>query len=517
MPTALVPRPSTLQETGAGFHVGASTRLCFDPASADVAQLLRKQLASATGFSLLSGDLTDDVRDAIVLTIDGRIGPSAYELQANTLGVRIGGGDAAGLFHGTQTLRQLLPAQIFRRTAVSDIDWYVPGVEIADRPRFAWRGMLLDVSRHFFGLEMVLKLIDLLALHRMNVLHLHLTDDQGWRIEIKRYPRLTDIGSWRARSMIGSSQDARRFGAKYDETPHSGFFTQDDIREIVAYAAERFITVIPEIDVPGHSQAAIAAYPELGNTGARLPVHTDWGVNTHVLNVSDETIAFYKGVLEEVLTLFPGVFIHVGGDEVPKDEWKASPLAQERIRDLGLTGEDELQSWFITQLTGFLTDRGRRPVGWDEILEGGLPPGAMVMSWQGESGGIAAARLGHDVVMTPDPVMYLYHHQSDPAVEPPGVPPVVDLRSVYAYEPVPAEMTEVDAPHVLGAQCQMWTEFVVSPRQLQEMVFPRLCAFSEVVWSEEKDSFAMFESRLGSHKERLKVLDVSVFDERPTS
>jgi hexosaminidase len=491
--------------------------LRFDPASAEVAHLLRQQLTPATGFSLLSGNLTDDVGDAIALTVDGRIGPSAYELEANTEGVRISGGDVAGLFHGTQTLRQLLPPQIFRRTTVSDVDWYVPGIEIADRPRFAWRGMLLDVSRHFFGLEMVLKLIDLLALHRMNVLHLHLTDDQGWRIEIKRYPRLTDIGSWRARSMIGSSQDARRFGAKYDETPHSGFFTQDDIREIVAYAAERFITVIPEIDVPGHSQAAIAAYPELGNTGTRLPVRTDWGVNTHVLNVSDETIAFYKGVLEEVLTLFPGVFIHVGGDEVPKDEWQASPLAQERIRELGLAGEDELQSWFITQLSDFLTDRGRRPVGWDEILEGGLPRGAMVMSWQGESGGIAAARLGHDVVMTPDPVLYLYHHQSDPAVEPPGVPPIVDLRSVYAYEPVPTEMTEADATHVLGAQCQMWTEFVVSPRQLQEMVFPRLCAFSEVVWAERKDSFAAFERRLGSHKERLKALDVSVFEGRPLS
>lgn len=517
MTTALVPRPSTLLETGAGFHLGSSTRLSFDAASADVAHLLRKQLAPATGLPLLPDDLANGVGDAIALTVDGRIGPSAYELQVTAQGVRITGGDAAGLFHGTQTLRQLLPSQIFRRTTLSDVDWYVPGIEIADRPRFAWRGMLLDVSRHFFGLEMVLKLIDLLALHRMNVLHLHLTDDQGWRIEIKRYPRLTDIGSWRARSMIGSSQDSKRFGAKYDETPHSGFFTQDDIREIVAYAAERFITVIPEIDVPGHSQAAIAAYPELGNARARLPVHTDWGVNTHVLNVSDETITFYKGVLEEVLTLFPSVFIHVGGDEVPKDEWKASPLAQERIRDLGLAGEDELQSWFITQLSDFLTDRGRRLVGWDEILEGGLPRGAMVMSWRGDSGGIAVARLGHDVVMTPDPVMYLYHHQSDPAVEPPGVPPIVDLRSVYSYEPVPSEMTESDATHVLGAQCQMWTEFVVSPRQLQEMVFPRLCAFSEVVWAEQKDSFGEFERRLSSHTERLKALDVAVFEGRPTS
>lgn len=518
MSTAVVPRPLKIHEGGAGFRLGPTTRLCFDGSTSGVAQLLRERLVPATGFPLPAAGLTEGGGDAIVLEIDDRLGLSAYELRVNAEGVRIAGGDLAGLFHGTQTLLQLFPIQIFRRTLFSQVEWQIPGVEISDRPRFAWRGMMLDVSRHFFGVEAVFKLIDMLALHRMNVLHLHLTDDQGWRIEIKRYPRLTEVGSWRARSMIGSAQEAQRVGAKYDETPHAGFFTQEDVREIVAYAAARFITVVPEIDLPGHSQAAIAAYPKLGNTGAQLEVRTDWGINSHVLNVSDETIAFYEGVLEEVLDLFPGVFVHVGGDECPKDEWKASPAAQARIRALGLSGEDELQSWVMCQMGEFLTARGRRMVGWDEILEGGLPVGATVMSWRGEEGGVAAARAGHDVVMAPDEFTYFYHHQSDDSsAEPPGVPPTLDLRTVYGYEPVPVELTAAEAARVLGAQCHMWTEFVVSHRQLQQMVFPRLCAFSEAVWAEHREPFADFEERLRVHVERLRILDVAVFEGRRAS
>ena len=515
MSTAVVPRPATLRETGAGFRVGPKTRLCFDGQASGVAELLRQQLAPATGLPFPAAHLTDNKADAILLELDDRLDPSAYELQVRPEGVRIAGGDLAGLFHGTQTLRQLLPVQIFRRTPCSGVEWQIPGVEISDRPRFAWRGMLVDVSRHFFGVEAILKLIDLLALHRMNVLHLHLTDDQGWRIEIQRYPRLTEVGSWRPRSMIGTSQEAKRVGAKYDETPHSGFFTQDDVREIVAYAAARFITVVPEIDLPGHSQAAIAAYPELGNTGAQLEVWTDWGINPRVLNVTNETIAFYQGVLEEVLELFPSVFVHVGGDECPKDEWKASPAAQARISELRLADEEELQSWVIRQMSDFLSARGRRLLGWDEILQGGLPAGATVMSWRGEEGGIAAARAGHDVVMTPEQQTYFYLHQSnEPSLEPPGTPPVLDLRTVYEYEPIPEGLSAAEAAHVLGAQCQMWTEFVVSPRQLQEMVFPRLCAFSEVVWAEQREPFADFKDRLRVHTMRLKILDVAVYDER---
>jgi hexosaminidase len=512
--TAIVPRPLHLREVGPGFLLNADTRLCHAGPIEGIARLLRDRLSPATGFPFPAGDETDGTGNAIVLELDDRAGASAYELLVNGDGIRIRGGDEAGLFHGTQTLTQLLPPQIFRRTLVPGAGWQLPGVEISDRPRFAWRGMMLDVSRHFFGVEAVLKLIDILALQRMNVLHLHLTDDQGWRMEIKRYPLLTEIGAWRTSSMIGRNDEPRDEVTRYDMAPHDGFFTQEDLREIVAYAASRYITVVPEIDLPGHSQAAMAAYPWLGNTGEPLQVWTDWGINSHVLNVGDETISFYKGVFEEVMDVFPGKFVHVGGDECPKDEWRASPAAQARMRELGLADEDQLQSWVIRQMDEFLTARGRRLVGWDEILEGGLAPGATVMSWRGEDGGIAAARAGHDVVMAPDESTYLYHHQSDdPTTEPPGVPPKVDLRTVYTYDPVPAELTAAEARHVLGAQCQMWTEFVVSERQMQQMVFPRLCAFSEVVWADHQGSFEEFESRLRVHVERLRVLDVAVFSE----
>ena len=515
MKTAIVPQPVDLREVGPDFLLNAETRLCLGDRTAGIGRLLRERLSLATGFAFSTGEGTDGNGNAIVLQIDERLGESAYELLVNSDGVRIRGGDEAGLFHGTQTLTQLLPPQIFRRTPVPGATWPVPGVEISDRPRFAWRGMMLDVSRHFFGVEAVLKLIDILALQRMNVLHLHLTDDQGWRMEIKRYPLLTEVGAWRASSMIGRADESRDEPTRYDMAPHGGFFTQEDLREIVAYATSRYITVVPEIDVPGHSQAAIAAYPWLGNTGEQLQVWTDWGINPHVLNVSDETLAFYQGVFEEVVSVFPGVFVHIGGDECPKDEWRTSPTAQTRMRELGLADEDQLQSWFVRQLGKFLTARGRRLVGWDEILEGGLAPGATVMSWRGEAGGIAAARAGHDVVMAPDPVTYLYHQQSDdPGTEPPGVPPQVDLRTVYTYDPVPVELTAAEARHVLGTQCQMWTEFVVSPRQMQQMVFPRLCAFSEVAWGNRGGSFEEFESRLRVHVERLRVLDVAVFSGR---
>jgi hexosaminidase len=422
--------------------------------------------------------------------------------------VRIAGGDAAGTFHAGQVMRQLLPPEALRRVPTGGVEWSLPGVVIEDEPRHRWRGMLLDVSRHFFGRDVVLKLIDVLALHRLNVLQLHLSDDQGWRLEIDRYPRLTAVGAWRARSMIGPSEAPRG----YDEAPHGGFFTKADIREIVAYAARRFITVVPEIDMPGHTQAAIAAYPELGNVADPLPVWSDWGVNPHVVNVQDATIEFFQNVLDEVMELFPGPFVHVGGDECPKDEWRSSPSAQRRMRELGLPDEDALQSWFVGRMDAHLSARGRRLVGWDEILEGGLAPGATVMSWREETGGIVAARAGHDVIMAPMSRTYFWAHQStDPTAEPPGVPPALTLSAVYDYEPVPAALTPAEAERVLGVQCQMWTEHVVSHRQLEEMVFPRLCAFAERAWGSPREPFGAFLQRLRVHVDRLHALDVTVF------
>jgi hexosaminidase len=522
---SIVPRPSAVTPLDGAFSIAASTVISFagPDIAHQIARSLQASLRRATGFELKLTAPAATASGVISLHVDAALPAEGYRLRVTEAGIEIAGGSGPGLFYGTQTLLQLLPPAILRRAVVHGVDWTVPGVLINDAPRFGWRGLLLDTSRHFFGRDEVLKLIDALALHRMNILHLHLTDDQGWRMEIRRYPRLTEIGGRRRRSALGRHESTSGNGPsdielgtgrpmRYDEAPHAGFYSQDDLREIVAYAAARFITVIPEIDLPGHSQAAIAAYPELGNTDEPLDVWTRWGINPHVLNVQDDTIRFYQDVLDEVLDVFPSEFIHIGGDECPKDEWCDSPSAQARMTELGLKSEDELQSWVIGQMTSYLAARGRRAVGWDEILEGGLPAGAMVMSWRGEEGGVAAAEAGHDVVMAPESHTYLYRHQSeDDSVEPMGAPPLLNLQTVYEYDPMPLGLSHGARKHVLGAQCQMWTEFVMTPRQMQQKVFPRMCAFAEAVWCTERDSYDEFAQRLPGHIERLRALDLNVF------
>ena len=444
MTVSIVPRPESIMLSADTFALEAHTTILSQPGCEAVSRLLQNRLRPSTGFDFTISTHGEAGESSIVIELDPALPPSGYEISIDASRVLLRGGDAAGAFHATQTFLQLCPPAVFRRMTTPGLRWEVPGVEISDHPRFGWRGMLIDVSRHFFGRDAIFKLIDALALHRMNVLHLHLTDDQGWRIEINRYPRLTEVGSWRSHSVIDSAE-LRPAGAEptSDSSPHDGFFSQDDLREIVAYAAERYITVMPEIDLPGHSQAAIAAYPELGNTSEPREVWTDWDIiSPYVLNVDEDTMQFYRNVLDEVLEIFPSEFIHIGGDEVPKDEWRASPTAQARMKELGLESEDELQSWVIGSFERYLAARGRRLVGWDEILEGGLPSGATVMSWRGTEGGIAAAEAGHDVIMTPDNDTYLYHWQSDDrAGEPLGVDPVLPLRHIYEYDPMPAGLT----------------------------------------------------------------------------
>jgi hexosaminidase len=511
----IVPRPESIIAGEGVFVLSEHTVIVAAESDERTARLLRASLQPATGFEFPIVREEPATGDVITLAVSPEQAPSAYRVTVTASGARLLGGDAAGLFHATQTFLQLLPPSIFRKAPVPGVEWAAPHVEIEDRPRFGWRGMLIDVSRHFFGRDAIIKLIDVLALHRLNVLHLHLTDDQGWRIQIRRYPLLTEIGSWRARSAM-DRPGFRPAGQEpeYDHSPHDGYFTQEDLREIVAYAAARYVTVVPEIDIPGHSQAAIAAYPELGNTGERLPVWDDWGINKHILNVEDSTIEFYQNVLDEVMEIFPSEFIHIGGDECPKDEWQASPAAQERMRSLGLHSEEELQSWLTALFAEFLAGRGRRLVGWAEILEGGLPAGTTVMSWRGVQGGIEAAEAGHDVVMTPDPEMYLYHRQSDdPGSEPMAAEPPfsVPIRTVYDYDPVPAALSTEASRHVLGAQCQMWTEFVTSERQMHQMVFPRLCAFSEAIWRSGGGDFDDFQARLATHHDWLHAMGIDGF------
>ncbi len=363
--------------------------------------------------------------------------------------------------------------------------------------------------------EFVKKYIDLLAVHKLNRFHWHLTDDQGWRIEIKKYPLLTSVGAWRRQSLVGVQHayaDTTQW--VYDNIPHGGFYTQDDVREIVAYAQARFITVVPEIEMPGHAQAAIAAYPWLGNTGQQLEVLTHWGVDANILNPSDSAMHFMQDVLTEVLALFPSHWIHTGGDEAVKDQWKTSPLAQSRIRELGLPDENHLQSWMTAQMSRWLEARGRALIGWDEILEGGtegLAPNAVVMSWRGMDGGSAAAQAGHDVVMTPTSNTYFDYYQSqDPAHEPLAIGGFLPLETVYAFEPVPASFDAATAAHVLGTQGQIWTEYQRTPKNVEYMVFPRLTALAEVAWTpREQRNFADFSARLRAHLARLGILDVN--------
>lgn len=532
-----------------------------------VARWLRATVGAATGLPLRPAAEVSDGANRVLLRIQPPLAdelgsPEAYRLTVDGERVVIDGASAAGLFWGAQTFRQLLGPDAFRRAPVTrKPGWEVPPVTIRDAPRFRWRGLMLDVSRHFMPKDGVLRYLDLMAAHKLNVFHFHLTDDQGWRIEIKRHPKLTETGSWRARTKFG-----HRASPLWEEKPHGGYYTQDDIREIVAYAAERHISVVPEIDIPGHSQAAIAAYPELGNTDVidttSLSVWDTWGISTNVLAPTDNTLRFYEGVFEEVLELFPSEFIHVGGDECAKDQWKRSPTAQARIRDLGLADEDELQSWFIRHFDNWLTARGRRLIGWDEILEGGsraegrarvesdeeegakrpldevgappaggwgsrqrirapggettklgLAPGAAVSSWRGYQGGITAARAGHDVVMCPEQQVYLDHRQDGGADEPVPIGYVRTLENVYRFEPVPPQLTPDQARHVLGTQANLWTEVMEDHARVDYQAFPRLAAFAEVAWSAlpapaERD-FAAFEQRMNAHYRRLDALGVS--------
>ena len=525
---AIVPRPVRLTaQGGRPFTITGRTVVWTDRAGAEVGRQLVRYLEPATGFTLELRSGGTPPTGSIALrrdtTLRRRLGAEGYLLEVRAAGVTARAAEPAGLFYAVQTMRQLLPPDVFRDAPVRDSAapatrsaapsrWQMPAVSIEDYPRFSWRGAHLDVARHFMPKEFIKKYIDLLALHKMNVFHWHLTEDQGWRLEIKKYPRLTEVGAWRRETLIGRQrQYADSTQWRFDGEPHGGFYTQDDAREIVAYAAARFVTVVPEIEMPGHAIAAIAAYPQLGVTGQPMEVAKRWGVFDDILNAEPSTIAFMQDVLTEVLTIFPSQFIHVGGDEAAKGKWEKSPRIQERIRELGLKDEHELQSWFIRQMDDFLTARGRRLIGWDEILEGGLAPGATVMSWRGVKGGIEAARAGHDVVMAPTTHTYLDYYQARPeSREPFAIGGFVPIDTVYAFEPIPAELTGAQARRVLGAQAQLWTEYLPNPRKVEYMAYPRLTALAEVVWTaRERKDFADFTTRLRSHFRRLDALDVN--------
>jgi hexosaminidase len=507
----IIPQPMKMTARSGHFTLTARTVIWADRASASVARQLARYLEPATGFTFIVRTTGVVPARSIVLRQDAslkRLGPEGYRLEIRPTGVVAQAPGPAGLFYAVQTIRQLLPAEIFRDAPLGGVRWTMPAASIEDQPRFTWRGGHLDVGRHFMPKEFVKKYIDLLALHKLNTFHWHLTEDQGWRIEIRRYPRLTEVGAWRKETIIGPNR--RPEEAEFDGRRHGGFYTQDDAREIAAYAKARFITVVPEIEMPGHAVAAIAAYPELGVTGQPLEVATTWGVFSDILNVEPSTIAFMQNVLEEVIEMFPGRYVHIGGDEAEKSKWKASDRIQARIRELGLKDEHELQSWFIRQMDAVLVSHGRRLVGWDEILEGGLADNAVVMSWRGTAGGIAAARAGHDVVMTPTSHTYFDYAQSKNPGEPLAASSFLPLETVYGFEPIPGELEPQFAKHVLGAQGQLWTEYMPEPKQVEYQAFPRMSALAEVVWSPKAArDYPGFLARLAPHLERLRALDVS--------
>ena len=507
-PRGLVPRPHSTTVGEGWFELGRATTLGFPPELESAAVWLRSALSPATGLPLRDGPGAGNV--ITFRLADHDLGAEGYRLTVRPDRVLIEAGGPAGAFYAAQTLRGLLPPAAYRRAATgADAEsWRVPCVTIADVPRFSWRGVMLDVARHFVPKHDVLRFIDLAALHKLNILHLHLTDDQGWRIEIRRYPELTKVGSWRRESSLGH----RRHGLT-DNRPHGGYYTQDDIREIVAYAAERHITVVPEIDVPGHTGAAIAAYPELGNRdlpgeGAKPEVATGWGIFERVLNVEQATLEFLHGVFDEVMELFPSRWIGVGGDECPTEEWVSSPQAQARMAELGLSRPDDIRAWYTARLAEHLAEHGRTLFGWDEICEVELPPGVVVASWRGVEGAVIAARQGYDVVLCPQGQVYLDYRQSESLDEPTPVGSVTTLADVHAFNPIPAALGPNEAQHVLGAQCNIWTEHIDSPRAVDYMTFPRLCAFAETVWTGPGQDHQDFLLRMADHEQRLDALGV---------
>ncbi len=510
---AIIPEPLSLKWADDAFVITAATKIVVNKETAALGAQLQEFLRPATGFALES--TTRSSPNAISLKLDAKastLGDEGYRMTANAKGITISARKPAGLYYGFQTLRQLLPASIWRKGRVEGVKWAVPAVTIEDIPRFSWRGLMLDPCRHFIPKESVLKFIDLLAMHKMNVLHFHLTDDQGWRIEIKKYPKLTEIGSVRKESHVGHYRDQ-----KWDGKPHGGYYTQEDLREIVAYAQARYVNVVPEIEMPGHALAALAAYPELSCTGGPFEVGTKWGVMDDIFCAgNDQVIPFLRDVLDETMEIFPSTFIHIGGDEAPKARWQKCSKCQARIKANGLKDEHELQSWFVKQMDTYLDSKGRHLIGWDEILEGGLAPGAAVMSWRGVKGGIAAAQAGHPVVMSPNSHLYLdYYQTQDNKNEPISIGGFVSLNKVYSYDPVDPSLTPDQAKAVLGTQGNLWSEYIGDPKHLEYMAFPRACALSEVAWSSSKRDFKAFIERLDQHLPRLQSLDVNFRKPKP--
>ncbi|MEW6236875.1 MAG: beta-N-acetylhexosaminidase [Candidatus Omnitrophota bacterium] len=502
---SIIPQPMSLKKTGGAFTLDRNAVIQLDSSGEDIAAIggwLGEWLSNALGSEIpvLAANAVPANAKRIVLSIEEKnepLGEEGYELTVSTQTILLRANRPAGLFYAVQTLRQLLPPS-FEKSGAAAASCAIPGVEIEDRPQYRWRGALLDCARHFMTKDFLLRYIDLLAYHKLNVFHLHLTDDQGWRIEIEKHPKLMEVGAYR---MEGNE----RYG---------GYYSKKDLREIIAYAQARFITVIPEFEMPGHASAAIASYPELACDGQSISVLTEWGVFKNVFCAGKEgAFDFLESVLDEIIDIFPSPYIHIGGDEAPRDHWQECPLCQKRIQEEHLKSEAELQSYLIRRIEKFLSSRGRRMIGWDEILEGGgLPPSAIVQSWRGMDGAVTASKLGHDVVSSPNPFVYFDYPQEEKQVSSkPDWMILTTMEKTYSFRATPPELTPDEAKHVLGAECALWTEH--SPQeQVDQQTFPRLCAYSETVWTPEKAlDWQNFQKRITPHLERLAALGVDYY------
>lgn len=494
-------------DLGSGTYVlDAAATLDASTAGRRVTDLLRAVIGEPMGLAFPESATGTSAAVSIMITDNAETDTDeAYRLEVAADGIGIHAGSELAAMHAVQTLAQLL-AGAAREPAGG---WRLPQLRLADAPRFRWRGGMLDVSRHFMPVEFVLHFIDLLAAYKFTVLHLHLTDDQGWRLEVPGYPRLTDVGAWRPHTAIGHARDQPDDHEIHDGTSHSGYYSAADIERIVGHAWARGVEIVPEIDMPGHMQAAIAAYPTLGNLEPgsleQLPgVRTQWGISEHVLNLEPETMAFCRDVIDAVVAVFPGRYLHLGGDECPTEQWRTSPQTTRRLAELGLTPETA-QSWFLDEVAQHARDHGRRVLGWDEIVDGAaIPAGTVVMSWRDEQGGLRAARAGHEVVMTPASHTYFDHYQgTDEATEPLAIGGPLDLRTVYHYEPIPAALEPEFRSRVLGSQFQIWTEYIQTPEQVEYMMFPRALALAEVLWSGRGDDADFLDRRVPIHLARL--------------
>lgn len=504
---AIIPLPQHLEKGDGQFTLKQEAVISIpsgEDAWGQVASYLAGQIEAASGTALeIQPDSDADIAMRFDDTIESEEG---YQLQVSETKITITAKSPQGAFYAVQSLFQLMPPEIFSDQSTLKLPLQIPTVDIADNPRFSYRGMHLDVGRHFFNTEEVKQFLDLMALHKYNTFHWHLTEDQGWRIEIKQYPKLTEVGGFRKETLVGHFSEQPH---QFDGKRYGGYYTQEEVKEIVAYAQERFITVIPEIELPGHAQAAIAAYPELGCQDEPVDVMTVWGVSENVYCPTEYTFNFLENVIDEVADLFPGEYFHIGGDECPKKQWEESTFCQELMRKEGLENEFELQSYFIRRIEKVLNAKGKRLIGWDEILEGGLAPNATVMSWRGMAGGIEAAKEGHDVIMTPTDYCYFDYYQSQNPDEPLAIGGFLPIEKVYQFEPVPEEIPAENQKHIIGGQANIWTEYIPDAEQLFYMAYPRASAMAEVLWSSsEQRDFQDFSERLLPHFPRLQATGI---------